>query len=90
MTEDRTRNTSYWLAKSRETSAIRTATDPFLVRDEKLPSPNIATNAKVYGGTFQQFWVRRHREQGLKVRWVTDPENTEEWEDLVDENTRFV
>ncbi|MBN1821543.1 MAG: O-acetylhomoserine aminocarboxypropyltransferase/cysteine synthase [Prolixibacteraceae bacterium] len=78
------------LATASGMSAIRTATDPFLVYDKKFPNPNIVTSAKVYGGTFQQFWVRRHQEQGLEVRWVKEPENMEEWENLIDENTRFV
>jgi O-acetylhomoserine/O-acetylserine sulfhydrylase-like pyridoxal-dependent enzyme len=78
------------LATASGMSAIRTATDPFLVYDPKFPNPNIVTSAKVYGGTFQQFWVRRHLEQGVEIRWVKEPENTEEWEKLIDNNTRFV
>ncbi len=71
-------------------SAIRTATDPFLVNDPKFPKPNIVTSAKVYGGTFQQFWVRRHQEQGIDVRWVKKPTDLGEWESKIDEQTRFV
>ena len=71
-------------------SAIRTATDPFLVKDEHFPNPNIVASAKVYGGTFQQFWVRRFGEQGVEVRWIKDPLNLEEWKEKVDENTRFL
>lgn len=78
------------LATASGMSAIRTATDPFLVSDPGFPNPNIVTSAKVYGGTFQQFWVRRHLEQGIEVRWVKEPEKTEEWEKLVDKNTRFL
>ncbi|MFH0895352.1 MAG: aminotransferase class V-fold PLP-dependent enzyme [Bacteroidota bacterium] len=71
-------------------SAIRTATDPFLVVDPKYPKPNIVSSAKVYGGTYQQFWVRRHQEQGVEVRWILDPTNNDEWKSKIDENTRFV
>jgi len=71
-------------------SAIRTATDPFLVKDEKFPKPNIVASAKVYGGTFQQFWVRRFGEQGVEVRWIKDPLNLDEWKEKTDENTRFL
>ena len=71
-------------------SAIRTATDPFLVKDDSLPEPNIVSSAKVYGGTFQQFSVRRLKEQGIEVRWVKNSTNLGEWESLIDEGTRFV
>lgn len=78
------------LATSSGMGAIKTATDPFLVIDDKFPDPNIVSSAKIYGGTFQQFMVRRHKEQGIEIRWVKDPEKIEAWEELVDENTRFV
>jgi O-acetylhomoserine/O-acetylserine sulfhydrylase-like pyridoxal-dependent enzyme len=71
-------------------AAIRTATDPFLVNDPKFPRPNIVACSRVYGGTFQQFSVRRQREQGIEVRWVIEPTDNSEWESKVDENTRFV
>jgi O-acetylhomoserine/O-acetylserine sulfhydrylase-like pyridoxal-dependent enzyme len=71
-------------------AAIRTATDPFLVDDPKFPKPNIVACSRVYGGTFQQFSVRRGQEQGIEVRWVLEPTDTSEWESKVDENTRFV
>lgn len=71
-------------------SAIRTATDPFLVNDPKFPKPNIVSCSHVYGGTFQQFSVRRQQEQGVEVRWVVDPLDLAAWESKVDENTRFV
>ncbi len=71
-------------------SAIRTATDPFLVRDDRLPAPNIVASARVYGGTFQQFSVRRQAEQGIEVRWVTDPLDLDAWAARMDDGTRFV
>lgn len=71
-------------------SAIRTATDPFLVKDESLPPPNIVASAKLYGGTYQQFWVRRWEEQQVEIRWVADPLNPKRWLSRMDEGTRFV
>jgi len=71
-------------------AAIRTATDPFLVRDDDLGPANMVASARVYGGTFQQFWVRRCQENGIDVRWVIDPLNLDEWAGHVDGNTRFV
>ena len=71
-------------------SAIRTATDPFLVKDDSLPPMNIVSSAKIYGGTFQQFSIRRFQEQGIEVRWVTDPTNHDEWSSKINEGTRFV
>ena len=78
------------LATSSGMSAIKTATDPFLVKDDKLPPPNIVSCAKVYGGTFQQFWIRRYQEQGIEVRWICDPGNLDEWLSKIDNGTRFV
>lgn len=78
------------LATSSGMSAIRTATDPFLSFDEKFPKPNIVASAKVYGGTFQQFSVRRHQEQGIEIRWITNPTDLQEWKDKTDPYTRFL
>ncbi len=78
------------LATSSGMSAIRTATDPFLVQDDSLPPANIVACSRVYGGTFQQFRVRRHDEQGIEVRWVKNPLDINEWKNHVDEGTRFV
>ncbi|MFC1760281.1 aminotransferase class V-fold PLP-dependent enzyme [Candidatus Neomarinimicrobiota bacterium] len=78
------------LATASGMSAIRTATDPFLVKDDSLPPPNFVASAKVYGGAFQQFWVRRWQEQGVEVRWVKNPTNINEWAEQIDAGTRFV
>ncbi|MDA3810846.1 MAG: aminotransferase class V-fold PLP-dependent enzyme [Spirochaetaceae bacterium] len=78
------------IATSSGMSAIRTATDPFLVKDSRYPNPNIVASAKVYGGTFQQFSVRRSDEEGVEVRWITDPTNINDWKSKIDKNTRFV
>lgn len=71
-------------------SAIKTATDPFLIKHKDYPDPNIVSSAKIYGGTFQQFQVRRMEEHGIEVRWIKDPTNLEEWKSKIDENTRYV
>jgi O-acetylhomoserine/O-acetylserine sulfhydrylase-like pyridoxal-dependent enzyme len=78
------------LATGSGMSAIRTATEPFLVVDTSLPPINIVTSAKLYGGTFQQFAVRRGEEQGIDIRWVKDSTDLEEWKSKIDEGTRFV
>jgi O-acetylhomoserine/O-acetylserine sulfhydrylase-like pyridoxal-dependent enzyme len=71
-------------------SAIKTATDPFLAKDDSMGPMNFVASAKVYGGSFQQFWIRRREEQGIEVRWVKNPTDLNEWASLIDENTRFV
>lgn len=78
------------LATASGMSAIRTATDAFLIKDDSLPAPNFVASAKVYGGSFQQFWVRRYLEQGIEVRWVTHPTDINEWESKIDAGTRFL
>jgi len=71
-------------------AAVRTATDPFLVRDDNLPPRNFVASARVYGGTFQQFQVRRWQDEGIEVRWVSDPLNLNEWAEKIDAGTRFL
>jgi len=44
----------------------------------------------VYGGTFQQFGVRKMQDRGIEVRWVKDSNNIDEWARLIDKNTRFL
>ena len=78
------------LATGSGMAAIRIATDPFLVKDDRFPKANFVASAKVYGGTFQQFQVRRFQEQGIEVRWVKNPLSLEEWRAHIDDETRFV
>ncbi|MDD8015802.1 MAG: PLP-dependent transferase [Acidobacteriota bacterium] len=72
-------------------SAIMSAVDPLLAKQkdgsEKI---NFVSSIQVYGGTFQQFSVRKMKERGIEVRWVRHPEDMEEWKSEIDENTRFV
>lgn len=53
-------------------SAKQTSTDPFLVIDPKDPSwvVNFVTTSQVYGGTYQQFSVRKHAERNIEWRKV--------------------
>ncbi|MBT7993299.1 MAG: O-acetylhomoserine aminocarboxypropyltransferase/cysteine synthase, partial [Bacteroidetes bacterium] len=78
------------LATGSGMAAVRVATDPFLIKDDNLPAPNFVACAKVYGGTFQQFWVRRWQETGIEVRWIHNPFDLNEWAEKTDAGTRFL
>lgn len=71
-------------------AAIKQAVEPLLVLDDAFPGElNFVSSAQVYGGTFQLFNVRM-KERNAKVRWVSRPWEIEEWEKLVDKQTRFL
>lgn len=73
-------------------SAIRAATEPFLVQQkgENNLKMNFVSSCRVYGGTFQLFAIRYAEERGIELRWVKEPADIEEWQTKIDENTRFV
>jgi O-acetylhomoserine/O-acetylserine sulfhydrylase-like pyridoxal-dependent enzyme len=72
-------------------SAIMLAVDPFLVKQkEGSEKINFVSSIQIYGGTFQHFSIRKMQERGIEVRWVTHPEDLEEWKATIDENTRFL
>ena len=73
-------------------SAIASATDPFLAIDPEHPGRpiNFVSTCQVYGGTFQQFSVRKMEERGIECRWVVDSTDLQEWESKIDEDTRFL
>ena len=73
-------------------SAIASATDPFLAVDRTNPGRpmNFVATCQVYGGTFQQFSVRRMEERGIECRWVMDSSDLQEWESKIDGDTRFL
>ncbi|UCD19796.1 MAG: O-acetylhomoserine aminocarboxypropyltransferase/cysteine synthase, partial [candidate division WOR-3 bacterium] len=73
-------------------AAVASACDPFLVKRSKQPDEkiNFVANAQIYGGTFQQFNVRKMKERGIECRWVVDPSNIDEWASKIDSNTRFL
>jgi O-acetylhomoserine/O-acetylserine sulfhydrylase-like pyridoxal-dependent enzyme len=80
------------VATSSGMSAIFAATDSLLTVDPKRPTAprNFVSTCQVYGGTFQQFSVRRQQEQGIDCRWIVDSNDMDEWESKIDGNTRFV
>jgi O-acetylhomoserine/O-acetylserine sulfhydrylase-like pyridoxal-dependent enzyme len=79
-------------ATSSGMSAIYSACEPFLVVDKDNPDKpiNFVAGCQVYGGTFQQFAVRKDEERNIQWRKVINSNNMEEWEALIDENTRFL
>ena len=79
-------------ATSSGMAAIASACDQFLVVDKKNPNAkiNFVATAQVYGGTFQQFAIRKDEENNLEWRKVVNSNNIEDWESLIDENTRFL
>jgi len=70
-------------------AAIENVTDTLLVRQGAAPS-NFVSACQIYGGTFQQFNVRKMQERGIEVRWVRDANNIDEWHSQIDKNTRFL
>lgn len=73
-------------------AAIASATQPFLVKLTKKANEaiNFVTTCQVYGGTFQQYGIRRMEEQGIECRWIADSNNLDEWASKIDKNTRFL
>ncbi len=73
-------------------AAIQTAVDPFLLPDPKNPSKpiNFVAITKIYGGTFQQFAIRKDQERHIEWRKVVNSNDLDEWESLIDKNTRFL
>jgi len=72
-------------------SAIMQAVDPFLVKQSDGPEKmNFVASIQVYGGTYQHFSLRKQKERGIEVRWVSKPEDILDWKSRVDENTRFL
>lgn len=73
-------------------AAIQSATDQFLVEDPKRPnSPmNFVATCQVYGGTFQQFAMRKEKERNIEWRRIINSADINEWESKIDENTRFL
>ncbi len=73
-------------------AAIQSAVDPFLVEDPKRPGAkmNFVATCQVYGGTFQQFAMRKELERNIEWRKVINSADLNDWEKLIDENTRFL
>jgi O-acetylhomoserine/O-acetylserine sulfhydrylase-like pyridoxal-dependent enzyme len=79
-------------ATSSGMAAIQSACDQFLVIDQKKPDTpmNFVATCQVYGGTFQQFAIRKDEEKNIEWRKVLNSNDLNEWEKLIDENTRFL
>ncbi len=73
-------------------AAIMTAVDPFLVKRTQDPAErmNFVSSCHVYGGTFQQFSMRRDQDRGHEVRWVSKVGDITAWAERIDEDTRFL
>lgn len=80
------------LATASGMAAIQSAVDAFLVVDPKNPNApmNFVGTCQVYGGTYQQFNVRKDQEKAIEWRKVINPGNIEEWASKIDKNTRFL
>ncbi len=78
------------LCTSSGMAAIKQAVEPFLAGTRAATERiNFVSAAQVYGGTFQLFNVRM-AERGAEVRWVTEPWHLENWQMLIDKDTRFL
>ncbi len=79
-------------ATSSGMGAIQSAVDPFLVVDPKKPDApiNLVATSQVYGGTFQQFGVRKDKEKNIEWRKIVNSNDIDEWASKIDENTRFL
>ncbi len=73
-------------------AAIQSAVDQFLVEDPKRPNQpmNFVATCQVYGGTFQQFAIRKEQERNIEWRRIINSTDMEEWEKNIDGNTRFL
>ncbi len=80
------------LATTSGMAAIRTAVEEFLHPDPRDPGRpiNFVATAQVYGGTYQLFSVRENDEAKCEWRKVINSADINEWESLIDENTRFL
>jgi O-acetylhomoserine/O-acetylserine sulfhydrylase-like pyridoxal-dependent enzyme len=79
-------------ATSSGMAAIASAVEPFLADDPKRPSPqmNFVATCQVYGGTFQQFAIRKDQDRHIEWRKVINSNDMDEWASKIDENTRFL
>lgn len=80
------------VATSSGMAAIHSAVEEFLVVDPKKPGQkiNFVATCQVYGGTFQQFAIRKDQERNIEWRKVINSHDIDEWVSLIDENTRFL
>ncbi|NIQ05263.1 MAG: hypothetical protein GWO20_05915, partial [Candidatus Korarchaeota archaeon] len=75
---------THGLCTSSGMSAIFMATMPFLEVGDTFVAPKL-----MFGGTFHLFETT-YPKMGWKARWVEEPEEPENWRELIDENTKFL
>jgi len=87
-----TGNDASCIATASGMAAIQSSVDQFLVDDPKKSnaSKNFVATCQVYGGTFQQFAIRKEKERGIEWRRILNSNDLSEWESKIDENTRFL
>jgi O-acetylhomoserine/O-acetylserine sulfhydrylase-like pyridoxal-dependent enzyme len=80
------------VATSSGMAAIASAAEPLLAVDPTNPNRpiNFVATCQLYGGTFQQFAIRKHLERNIEWRKVVNSNDINEWAKLIDENTRFL
>ena len=80
------------IATSSGMAAIQSAIDPFLVtlQGQSAKPMNFVASAQVYGGTYQQFRMRKQCDRNIEWRKVIHTTDLQEWESQIDENTRFL
>jgi len=80
------------VATSSGMAAIAAAAEPLLAVDPRNPGRpiNFVATCQLYGGTFQQFAIRKHKERNIEWRKVINSNDINEWAGLIDENTRFL
>lgn len=73
-------------------SAIQSAVEPFLVTDEGRENEpiNFVATCQVYGGTYQQFGIRKDQERRIEWRKILNSNDINEWRSKIDKNTRFL
>ncbi|MEA3476552.1 MAG: PLP-dependent transferase, partial [Bacteroidota bacterium] len=80
------------VATSSGMAAIQSAVEAFLVVDPANPGQkmNFVATCQLYGGTFQQFAIRKDQERNVEWRKVVNSNDIDAWRSLIDENTRFL
>lgn len=73
-------------------AAIQSAIDAFLNVDVNDPTKpmNFVASTQIYGGTFQNFAIRKEQEKNIEWRKVTNSNDLNDWASKIDENTRFI
>lgn len=79
-------------ATSSGMAAIMSSVEPFLVTDKDNPDQpiNFVATTQVYGGTFQQFAIRKDQERNIEWRKIVNSNDMDEWASKIDSNTRFL